>query len=261
MALIPYIMGQIRSIRLRFNLHPNEFHNNIFRRIKEVTIYMDIQYQICSFPDVAGGFCQLETDIPCFAAVLHNETVLSVPETDKRRLMFVLQGELDCIVNSWPLRLTAGSWVTLPAEAEASVHVYRSIEDVQVILFSAAQSANGGPLAFGNAWDMPEAETQHRLFAFEGEFLTGQLIVNGGTCQVTGPAVVLNLKGTCHLGSEALCPGAFVRVADGCACEVTGADGAVVFLRYGHKEVEDYKQWMNETYAICWDSGLHHNVV
>lgn len=218
---------------------------------------MRVNYLLHTMPDTVGAFVSLGENLPA-AAHLKNGMKLAIPKSTGGRLLFVLRGEADCTVGSWPLRLTAGGWVTLPADTDAAVHVYRSVDDACLLLFGGANAASPDVLAFGNVGDMPTTAGHPRLFGFESGLLTGQLLSEGETVSISGPAVVADKSGGAQTGDAVLPSNVCAQIPEGQACPVTGAKGTIVFRRFNSDEVEAYKHWMYETYAIRWESGLHH---
>lgn len=215
---------------------------------------MNTSYLLHALPSTAGTFAPLGAGLPA-AELLHNGTELPVPEAARERLLFVLRGEADCTIDGWPLRLTAGGWTTIPAGAEGRVHVYRSVGSAQLLLFVADRGGEAGALAFGNAWDMPTAEGHPQLFGFENGLLTGQLLAAGEQYAVEGAALAADMKGSFTV--DGIATEGCAEIPVGQSCAVTGGEGTVVFRAFDSREVEAYKEWMQQAYGIRWDSGLH----
>lgn len=197
----------------------------------------------------------------CQMGLYQNGTRVVLDPCVGDQLILVLSGEADLVMDGMPVRLSAGGWISLPANARAACQVYRSVGPVRLLLFRAF-AGNNEALMAGNLYDMPRYwNGRESLFAFDGEGFGGRAYfgANGDVCLPADGGLLMCLNGCCRIGGKELRPYEWNLIPKNeKICFQEQDSCAIIIVPESCREAAGaYKEWMFQEYGIRWDAGLH----
>ena len=225
-------------------------------------------YSLDSFD---GGLVVSKHNTYAFSFITFNNGIKTVAKTaEGAKLVIVLSGEMDMLVEGKPFRLKKGYWLNIPKDKEYVAHVYRSLEECKFVILTCLQGAIDTRVNVGELSELPlkaKDMVKYAIFGHESEIMQGHIIEFNDkdatwTCNSNNEAFLFTLEGEVTakaLFSKMDVPEghiAFLPKKRNLTLTSKGkAKVIAVTSPASLVEVREYIDWLKKEYGYVWDNS------
>lgn len=197
------------------------------------------------------------------------KTVLKPAEGAK--IIFILEGELDLVIDKSHFRLKKGYWMNIPKDCLYGVEVYRSVVPCEFIVLTCLQGAFESKIQVGDLEALPlkRDTVKYAMFAQESEVMQGAYLSFSNSDEIwedttINEGFVFALEGDYAVKSffsETILPQGFMmflpKKKKFTVKPLKGRGKVIVVTSpaHGGKSYE-YEDFLKEKYGINWKEGI-----